>query len=587
MPSILSFGPFELDCGAGHLRKHGRRLRVPPQPFRVLALLASRAGEVVTQEELRREVWGDGTFVEFELGLYYCLARIRAVLGDSGRSPRYIETLPRSGYRFIAPVERLAPPGGASVAVLPFDNLNRQEVLDYFADGITDALITELGKQRGLRVISRQSVLRFRRSERSLAEIAKQLGTDHVVEGAVLHDAGRVRVSVQLIQAAPERHMWAHSLEVDAGDVIALQRGIVHDVAREVTTLLAPRATPAGPGKVTASGPALERFLKARHFMGRWTAEGFRAGMTLLSEAMALDPTYAAARAELADAFAFLGFWGRLGAGEAYSKAKALALEAIRLDDGLSQAHGALAWALWLLDWDVDGCEREIGRALALNPNSEDGLIRRAIFAAVVQRDRRGAEEAARRALEVGPFSLQALTWASWVFVFTRRFDSAADLARRTLDLYPESVQPLWALGIAHWAEGRPAEAHQAWQAAVRLSNDPVSRAGVGAAGAMLGEPDHARQALAGILAERRSGAIPPGVSLTRPLVLLWATLGEMDEAFAELERALAARDPVMFWIPITALFDPLRADPRFPALMRRFRRAVSRGQVTGSGLYT
>lgn len=585
MSSILAFGPFELDPSTQQLRKHGRRLRLPPQPFRVLALLASRAGELITQEELRREVWGDGTFVEFELGLYYCLGRIRAVLGDRGRAPRYIETVPRSGYRFIGPVERLAPPGGASVAVLPFDNLNRREDLDYFADGITDALITELGKQRGLRVISRQSVLRFKGSDRSLAEIAKQLDTDHLVEGAVLHDSGRVRVSLQLVQAIPERHLWARSVEVDEGDVIALQRSIVHDVAREMTTLLAPGASVRGPGAVTGSGAALEKFLKARHLLGRWTEEGFRSGMTLLSEAIALDPTYGAARAELADTFAFLGFWGRLATGEAYTRAKTLAVDAIRLDEGLSQAHGALGWALWLLDWDVDGCEREIERALALAPSSEDALIRRAIFRAVARRDRRGAEEDARQALKVGPFSLYALTWASWVFVFTRRFDTAGALARQTLDVYPESVQPLWALGVVHGTQGRATEARAAWEAAARLSNDPVSRAGVGVSAAMLGEPETARGILEEILSAQRSGRIPPGVSLTRPLVALWAALGEMDEAFAELDRALTARDPVMFWIPITSLFDPLRADPRFPPLMRRFRRAVLRREASTSRL--
>jgi TolB-like protein/tetratricopeptide (TPR) repeat protein len=575
MPATLAFGPFELDSAGAQLRKHGRRLRLPPQPFRVLALLAARAGEVVTQEELRREVWGDQTFVEFEQGLYYCLARIRAVLGDEGRAPRYIETVPRLGYRLIVPVERLAPPGGASLAVLPFDNLNRSEDLDYFSDGITDALITELAMLPGLRVISRQSVLRFRRSEQRLSDVARQLDVDHVMEGTVLQDAGRIRVSAQLVQPFPERHVWARSVEVEAGDVIALQRGIVQRLACEVSALLAPTSAPRPALAPTASAAALEKFLKGRQCLLRWTAEGFRTGMQLLAEAMALDPSYAAARAQLAQAFALLGFWGHIPLAEAHPRAKALALEAIRLDEGLSQAHSALGWTLWLLDWDLAGCEREVERAVALNASNEEALIHRAIFRAVIARDRRGAEEDARRALQVDPLSPHTVAWAAWIFVFTRRFDTAATLAHRALGLSPDSVQPHWTMGVVHLARGRPAQARAAWEAALALSNDAVSRGGVAAAAAACGDPHTARRLVDSILAERQGGGTASRVSLTRPLVGAWAALGDMDAAFEELDRALAERDPVMFWVPITSMFDPLRRDRRFPALVRRIHRAA------------
>jgi TolB-like protein len=582
MASILAFGPFTLDPASGQLRRHGRRIRLPPQPFQVLALLASRPGEVVTQEELRREVWGEQTFVEFDLGLYYCIGRIRAVLGDEGRAPRYIETLPRRGYRFVMPVDRLAPPGGASVAILPFDNLNRVEELEYFADGVTDALITELGMQPGLRVISRQSVLRFKRSEETLAEIARHLDVDHLVEGSVLHDAGRVRVSAQLVQAVPERHLWARSVEADAGDVIALQRGIVQSIVREITAILAPDAVVRPAGGIAASGAALEKFLKARYSMQRWTADGFRTGIALLSEAVALDPTYAAARASLAEIFAMLGFWGHLPISAAYPRAKELALEAIRLDEASSVAHKALGGALWLLDWDVTGAEREIERSVALNPNNVDALVHRGIFSAVVRRDRQGAEDDALRALRVDPLAPYTITWATWIFVFTRQFDKAAELARRALETFPDSVQPLWALGVVHQAQGRPTESREAWESAVRMSNELVPRAGLAAAAASLGDRGPAVEVLDAILAERRAGS---RLSLTRPLVTVLAALGDLDAAYAELDAALEARDPVMFFIPITAMFDPLRSDPRFPALMRRFRRALRRGGGSGPGL--
>jgi TolB-like protein/tetratricopeptide (TPR) repeat protein len=578
MASILAFGPFQLDTGTGQLRKHGRRLRLPPQPFRVLALLAGRAGEVVTQEELRREVWGEDTFVEFELGLYYCLGRIRAVLGDDGHAQRYIETLPRRGYRFVMPVERTAPPGGVGVAVLPFDNLNRTDDLEYFADGITDALITELGMQAGLRVISRQSVLRFKGSELGLPDIARALGVDHLVEGAVLHDGGRVRVSAQLVQANPERHLWARSVEAEAGDAIALQRGVVHDLVRGLTTTLAPGTAVRAPGDMTSSSAAFEKYLRSRHHSLRWTAEGFRTGIGLLNEAMALDPSYAPARADLASTLSLLGFWGHAPLADVMPRARERALEAIRLDDRLPRARCALSGVLWQLDWNVPAAEREAERAVTLNPNDVDALVYRGVFRAVVRRDRQGAEEDILRALSVDPLAMPVLTWATWTFVFIRRFEKATELARRTLELFPACVQPLWALGAIAHAAGRPAEARDFWESALRIANEPVPRAGLAAALVSLGDRPGAERLLDSILAERRAGS---RVSLTRPLVLAWAGLGDMDAAYAELDAALEARDPVMFFIPVTVIFDPLRADPRFPPLMRRFRRALGHGAGT------
>jgi TolB-like protein/tetratricopeptide (TPR) repeat protein len=580
MESILAFGPFQLDAAAGYLRKHGRRIRLPPQPFRVLAHLASRPGELVTQEELRREVWGDRTFVEFELGLYYCLGRIRAVLGDDGRAPRFIETVPRRGYRFVMPVERRAPPGGVSVAVIPFDNLNRADAVEYFADGITDALITELGMQPGLRVISRQSVLRFKRSQQPLAEIARLLGVEHLVEGAVLHDSGRVRVSAQLMRATPEKHLWARSVEAGEADVIALQRGVVHDLVREMMAVLAPGSAVKDPGSATLSSAAFEKYLRSRHYTLRWTPEGFRTGIALLSEAIAIDPAYAAARAELAVTLALLGFWGQVPLADVFPRVRQLALEAIRLDESSSHAHCALSTVLWFSDWDSDGAEREAERAVALNGNSAEALLHRGIFRAIVRRDHQGAGEDAMRALSLDPLALNAMTWATWIFFHLRQFDKAAELARRALEVFPDSVQPRWALAGVHQTQGRPAEAREMWESALGIADEPVPRAGLAIAAVSLGDRATALAMLDSVLAERRAGS---RVSLTRPLVAIWGALGDMDAAYAELDAALEARDPVMFLIPVSTLFDSLRADPRFPALMRRFRRATRR-RALGAG---
>jgi DNA-binding winged helix-turn-helix (wHTH) protein len=209
MPAIsgrVAFGPFELDLENGRLCKSGRVLKLRPQPMRVLCLLVNRAGKPVIREEIRRLLWGESTFVDYDVGVDYCVYRIRSVLGDKAQSPRYVETLPRQGYRFIAPVKRERSFAEPTLAVLPFDNLNRDPAKDYFADGITDALITELARIPVVRVISRQSVLHLKGSSRKLEEIARDLNVDAVVEGTVLQEGRRVRLTAQLILTDPERH---------------------------------------------------------------------------------------------------------------------------------------------------------------------------------------------------------------------------------------------------------------------------------------------------------------------------------------------------------------------------------------------
>src|SRR5664279_1110611 len=213
------------------LRKSGRLLKLQPQPVRVLCLLVAKAGELVSREEIRRLLWGDSTFVDYDVGVDYCVNRIRSVLSDKARAPRYVETLPRRGYRFIAPVKRHRPFVEPTLAVLPFANLNGDPAREYFADGVTDALITELARIQVVRVISRQSVIHLKGSSRKLDEIARDLGVDGVVEGAVLHEGNRVRVTAQLILMEPERHAWAQSYDCEMSAVLTTQCDAARAVA--------------------------------------------------------------------------------------------------------------------------------------------------------------------------------------------------------------------------------------------------------------------------------------------------------------------------------------------------------------------
>src|SRR6201981_2525683 len=226
-PQVVCFGVYEADLRSGELRKQGLRVRLPEQPFQVLAILLEHPGEVVTRESLQKRLWPSGTFVDFEQGLNAAVKRLREVLEDSAETPRLIETLPRRGYRFIGSLA--AKPGRIeSLAVLPLENLSRDPEQDYFAEGMTEALITSLAKIGALRVVSRTTAMHYKGVHRPVREIARELEVDAVVEGTVLRSGERVRISAQLIDARTDTHIWAESYERSLRDVLALHS----DVAR-------------------------------------------------------------------------------------------------------------------------------------------------------------------------------------------------------------------------------------------------------------------------------------------------------------------------------------------------------------------
>src|ERR1700704_2203806 len=234
--SRIRFGASEVDLPAGELRRQGVKVKLQQQPFGVLAALLERPGSVVTREELQRRIWSALTFGDFERGLNKAINRLRDALGDSPDTPRFIETLPRRGYRFIAPVERTI----GSIAVLPLENLSGDSSRDYWADGITDELITHLAKLSELRVISRTSVMRFKNTRVPLVEIARELGVDAVIEGSVVVSDRMVRIRAQLVGAAPDRHLWAESYERELGDIVIVQEQIARAIGEQILARLTP-----------------------------------------------------------------------------------------------------------------------------------------------------------------------------------------------------------------------------------------------------------------------------------------------------------------------------------------------------------
>jgi TolB-like protein len=307
--ATIRFGVFEADFRAGEIRKRGVKIRLQEQPLQILQLLLQHPGEVVTREELRQKIWPGDTFVDFEQGLYNAVKRLRDALKDSAEKPRFIETLSRHGYRFIGTVLESVR-RFESLAVLPLENLSRDPEQDYFAEGLTETLITTLAKIGKLRVPSRTSIMQYKGVRKPLPEIARELGVDAIVEGTVLRANDRVRITAQLIDAARESHLWAETYEQDLRDVLALQSELAKAIAREVQIKLTPEEKTLLAQARPVNPEAYEVYLKGRYCWNRRTGDTLRKGAEYFQQAIEKDPTYAAAYAGLADCFSAIGFWG-------------------------------------------------------------------------------------------------------------------------------------------------------------------------------------------------------------------------------------------------------------------------------------
>ena len=431
----LRFAVFEVDLRAGELTKRGLRIRLQEQPFQVLAMLLEKPGELVTREELRTKLWSH-TVVDFDHGINKAINKIREALGDSAENPRFVETVARRGYRFLADVTPIDPaaarqPGPAaegpvpptdsdrveirdarippkrphrlhawisfafglalvlaaslfwilhsqsdspckvcSLAVLPLESLSGDASQDYFADGMTDALITDLAQISALRVISRTSAMTYKHVRRLLPQIARELNVEAVVEGTVSRSGEHVRITVQLIHVPDERHLWAQSYDGNLRDTIAMQNTVARAIAEQIQVTLNSREEAALKKSKTLKPEAYEAYLKGRYFWNKRTGEGLNKAIDYFQHAIDTDPEYATAYSGLADSYALLGDWeyGILPPQDAFPRAKAAATKALALDDNLSEAHTSLAFIQDLYDWGWVSAETEYKRALALNP---------------------------------------------------------------------------------------------------------------------------------------------------------------------------------------------------------------------------
>jgi len=615
-PSLLRFGIFDLDPKSGELRKAGVEINLPPQPAIVLVLLATRAGQLVTREELRQQIWGKETFVDFEHGLNSCIKQIRAALDDHPDAPRYIETRPRRGYRFIAPVQQVSVvsseelPGSARrigarrfsiaivalvlallatgyvarfasprhtvspadkimLAVLPFENLTGDARQEYLSDGLTEEMITQLGRMHPERlgVIARTSAMQYKKARKRTDEIGRELGVAYLLEGSLRRAGDHVRVSAQLIQVRDETHLWAESYERDLRDILALQKDVAQAIAREIDLKLTPqqqarlaRARPVDPR-------AYEFYLKGRYFWNKRSEEGYTRAIDYFEQAIARDPAYARAYAGLADAYALLGSMpnAELPRSEAMPRARAAALKAIELDEGLADAHTSLAFVLMHFDWDWPAAQREFARALELNPGYATAHHWYAFWLMAQGR----AEEALleiRVAQRLDPLSLIINTDVGEMLYYGRRYDETIEQARRALEMESGFALAHRLLGWGYLAKRQFAPAIEQLGTTARLSGGQLDQLAVlGLAYAEAGRRAEARKVLHQL--EQASQQRP---DIAHSMALVLAGLGEKDQAFARLEQAYREHDGSLILLKVNPLLDPLRSDARFQDLVRR-----------------
>jgi len=611
--SLVRFGEYSFDLATSELLRGTISLKLQPQPGKILAILIRRAGQVVTRQEVVDEVWGSETFVDYEQGLNYAVRQIRAVLEDDAEHPRFLETLPKRGYRFIAslsdtgaPEETLSPivvpapqvvrrkfpwrlavacvaPGVVvaalivglnwdrlrhrwgpalgghrieSLAVLPLHNLSNDPEQEYFSDGMTDQLITDLAKFGGLRVISHTSVERYKGTQRPLPEIARELGVDAVVEGTVTRSGDRVRVTAQLIDAHSDTHLWAETYQRDLRDVLALQDELSRGIAEEVRIKLTPEERSRVAAARTVSPEAYDAYLRGRHLWLQRNPGAIASAIDYFQQAVREDPSFALAYSGLADCY-----WVGWGAKVDFPLAEQYARKAISLQPDLAEGYTSLG-AVFLYEHQMADAQKELRHAVELNPNYAMAHHLYSLYLIGVGQASEAIAES-NRALLLDPFSIPVNAARTLVLMNARQYDRGFEQARRFAELYPQLPAPHDLLERTYWIQGRVPEAIAEGRKSAVLSNsaqrvqdqDEViaafNNSGVRAA----------RLKAAQLMERRHHGGA----------AFVYGTLQDGSKVMQCLEQAVRDRDErVYLSIKTAPEFDFLHDDPHYQALLRR-----------------
>jgi TolB-like protein/Tfp pilus assembly protein PilF len=527
-------------------------------------MLLEHPGDVITREELQRRIWPADIFVDFDHGLNNAVKRLREALAESAETPRYIETLPRKGYRFIGTLTA-SPRRVESLAVLPLENLSGDLEQEYFADGMTEALITALAKIGALRVASRTSAMQYKGIRKPLREIARELGVDAIVEGTVQRSGERLRISAQLLHAPTDTHLWAESYDRDLRDVLALQSEVAQAIAREIRIKL----TPVDQARLAEAPPvvpeAYEGYLKGLYHWNKRNREDLKKGIHCFQRAIAKDPTYPAAHLGLADCLSVLGWLGFVVPEEGCGRAKGLLLKALEMDRGSGEAHASLGFATMLYDYDFESAERAFERSIELNPRYATAHHWFGLYLALMGRFEEGYTEL-KRAVRLDPHSLMIRVTLGFVYWCWRRYDQAIEQFERALEIDSDFITAHCNMGFTYVEQLRYDRAIAAGQKAVELSQSaPTFVALLGDEYAVAGHLLEARKTLEQLQELSKQQYVTSYV-----VARIYAALGETDEALRWLETAYQERAAWMVALKIDPRFDNLRSDARFQDLMRR-----------------
>jgi TolB-like protein/DNA-binding winged helix-turn-helix (wHTH) protein/Tfp pilus assembly protein PilF len=650
--AIFRFGPYESRPRTRELYKHGCKLKIRPQPLQLLNLLLNRPGDLLTREELRRQLWSSETFVDFEHGLNNSIKELRAILGDSPSEPRFIQTLPKLGYRFIAAVEIAesaipaiparaqteitlpdqsqsapvirefhgteAPPNAPSdlavqprsrhwwtifglatimiavalgylqwarsrprpqpanekmmLAVLPFSNLTGDEAQEYFSDGLTEEMISQLGRldPDRLGVIARTSVMHYKHGDAPLDQIGRELGVQYVLEGSVRRDSEKVRITAQLIQVKGQTHLWSRQYDRELGHLLTLQGEIAQEISDEIQLALGQSEKPAvGVRPVAFSAPksyeAYDFYLKGRYYWNKRTPQAFQQAVECFTKAVAIDPTYARAYAGLADSYALMSAYYVAPPSDLIPKARAAALKALELDEKLAEAHVSLALIVQNYNWDWETSEKEFRRGIALDPNYATAHHWYAEHLALLGRFDQAFSEM-QRARELDPLSLIMQADNGVFLYFSRQYDRAIQQFRAVLDLDPNSPRA-HTISLAYAQQGRFADALadiQTWRR-IDAGYWPWIYSEEAYVYGRQGNREQARRTLDKLQRFNRRQPIDPFI-----LVSPYIGLGDTDRALAALEKSVAAHSPGVTALKVDPVYDSLRGDSRFQLLLHR-----------------
>jgi TolB-like protein/Flp pilus assembly protein TadD len=568
----ICFGDIEVDPRGHGLYRNGSKVKLQDQPFQILKLLLKKPGKIVTRVELRRQLWPADTFVDFEAGLNTAIRKLRNALGDDTRTPRFVETVPRHGYRLImragkASKHRRGPID--SIAVLPLWNEGGNPEAEYISESITESLIRALSELPTVRkVIARNSVFRYKGRQIEPQAVGRELGVRALLMGRLLLRGGNLSISVELLDTKDSRYLWGEHYERKLAVIQSLQDEIAQEISLNLEPSLTRPDRKRRPRRQTQDPEAYQLYMRGRYCWNKRPAEGVvQKGISYFEQAIERDPKFVLPYVGLADSFNTLGAWesGAMAPNVAFPKAKLAAQKALDADDSLAEAHTSLAYASLHYDWHWHRAEAQFKQALKLNPKYSHLRHWYSHYLTAIGRQRESLAESLVL-LELDPLDLIMNIHLAWHYQMARQYEQACEQANRTLQMEPNFHWGYFFLGLAHEQMGMPGEAIADFKKSVELSGgSTVMLSALGHAYAAGGESDRAVEVLQGLKQLSQSRYIS-----SYEIALIYCALGKTDEALEQLEAAYRERSGWMPYLKVEPRADPLRADRRFQDLLQR-----------------